>query len=272
MVKAGLELPESSKGLVLAKEYQTKIEKGKSLNNKEILNLATEIGAEVTKNLDGNMTIDYNNTRGDINGSENSKILANRRISTVSGSRNSLWQQGENTTKIKVFLGRISGTQGKNSSNIRAGDSGWLTQQNSETSNLTGLEERIRGKIQQGSLSGSDTVGRVLNDSVKQKLNNTILKDENGILKENNGISEDTANTNEDIDISPEFEEKIGLTEPSSQEIYRPMSNEDEIKAIVTGRKTIKQRQVEAVSNTFGLEIIWDKNVSRVPMTLTVRQ
>ena len=128
-----------------------------------------------------------NNTKDigeDSNGSTDTELLEGRKVSASDRGGNSLRKQGTNTQALLEYLGYLQEDKTRPAANIRAGENGWLSR-SAEGAEGEGRERRsqsfLRG-LSRTALKDTDSVGRHLGDSVKKRLEVTVLKDRDGTV------------------------------------------------------------------------------------------
>ncbi len=146
-------------------------------------------GQQGNGTVDGSSKVWHNSNQENIqegennNGSNNTELLERRTVSAANRSGNGVREQSENSRKISSFVGKLFLRQGKSVQGLRAGDSGWLVQQGNQEGKIRNrFENGIRGKISRITPSGFDTIGRKIDDGIKEKFKSTVFKDENGNL------------------------------------------------------------------------------------------
>ncbi|MBR3960931.1 MAG: hypothetical protein IKK13_01820, partial [Clostridia bacterium] len=130
----------------------------------------------------------YNNTDengrvgGKVNGSENAELLAGGKVSAVSGGGDSLREQSPNTAIIRGELGALSGNQGADVGILAAGTSGWISGSDRQPATKVGggLDENFLRGVRGVALKDTDTIGRLLSPELKERLKDTVFKDEEG--------------------------------------------------------------------------------------------
>lgn len=146
-------------------------------------------GQQSNGSVDGSSKVWHNSNQENIqegennNGSNNTELLERRPVSAANRSGNGIREQSENSRKISSFVEKLFLRQGKSVQGLRAGDSGWLVQQDNQEGKIRNrFENGIRGKISRITPSGLDTIGRKIDDGIKEKFKSTVFKDENGNL------------------------------------------------------------------------------------------
>lgn len=109
-------------------------------------------------------------------------ILERGEVSTSDRRNYSLRKQGTNSAKITEYLGNVEKEKGRNISEYRAGESGWMVQTKSAQSDISGSQESVFRTISEIKPSGQDTIGRILSEELCEIFQNSVFKDENGNL------------------------------------------------------------------------------------------
>ena len=132
------------------------------------------------------MLIKNVNIGGNINGGQNTELLAGGQVSAVSGGRDSLREQSPNTAKLNGYLEKSKTVLGLGFTQHKAGESGWLVKSasglRSNKAGQAGFEEGILRAVSGITPSGRDTIGRIIDSKVLEELKDTVFKDENGNL------------------------------------------------------------------------------------------
>ena len=134
--------------------------------------------------VDNDTVSSYNGTRGDINGSTNTGLLAGGKVSAVGGGNNSLREQSANTGIIRGQLGALSGNQGTADRRLAAGTSSWISETDRQPAQKVGggLDENFLGDLHRVKLSDTDTIGRILSPELQEELKDTVFKTEDGTI------------------------------------------------------------------------------------------
>ena len=149
--------------------------------NSRAYNLGVE-GVDSAENNEYNNGVENTSTGGNINGSENAELLARGKVSAVSGGRNSLREQSPNTAIIRGELGALSGNQGADVGILAAGTSGWISGSDRQPATKVGggLDENFLRGVRGVALKDTDTIGRQLSPELKERLKDTVFRDEEG--------------------------------------------------------------------------------------------
>ena len=126
-----------------------------------------------------------NNTKDigeDNNGSTDTELLEGRKVSASDRGGNSLREQGTNSEKLAGYLGVLGKAQRQSDTTYRAGESGWLVQQNKQKIEGSRGEEGLFRAVSRIALSGKDTAGRTIGAEISEKFKDTVFKDVNGNL------------------------------------------------------------------------------------------
>ena len=142
-----------------------------------------------TTNVDSDVYEQYNDNikkdnGGNINGSQNTDLLAGRKVSAANRSGNVVRQQGNDSSNVRGRLGVLSQNQKDNDRLSKNRDSGWLSRGNFESSQTMGggPKESFLRALRNTRPSGIDTKGRVIDQRLQEKLADTVFKTENGSI------------------------------------------------------------------------------------------
>ena len=132
--------------------------------------------------VDNDTVSSYNGTRGDINGSTNTGLLAGGKVSAVGGGNNSLREQSANTGKINALLGTGTNSEGVPGQR-KAGSEGWLSGRfEGPEGNTLARNTSFLGSLRRIALKDTDSAGRKLSPELMDRLQNTVLKTEDGTV------------------------------------------------------------------------------------------
>ncbi len=170
--------------LNLAKELNKALKTaGKNAKTKGVQNTKNKYYYNSSKDIDSDSDLSDNehiNNGGAVNGSQNTELLEKGTVSALSGRYDPVWKQSESARKILGYLGVLREGKTKNERSTGTSDSRWLEKNSYKQQIDNGFKNGVLRDLRGVTLSGKDTLGRVLNKSTLDKLKDTILKDKNG--------------------------------------------------------------------------------------------
>ena len=124
------------------------------------------------------------NSRGEENGSNNPELLERRKVSTTGRGKNRVRTHGANTEIIRRELADVPQSKGNDALALAAGETAWLSERNLQSASQVGggLEKNFLRSLQRVKSNGYDSIGRVLDADLQEKVPDTVFKYEDGTV------------------------------------------------------------------------------------------
>ncbi len=151
-------LKDSDNLLTLAKEMNKALkDAGENVESQGIQNTGKKYLHDSQKNIDSDSDLtdnEHRNNGGAVYGSQNTELLGEGTVSTLSGRYDTVWKQSESARKILGYLGVLREGKAQNEGNTGASDSRWLASEAYEQQVEKGFEDGVLRTLRGVKLNG----------------------------------------------------------------------------------------------------------------------